>query len=107
MLIGDSIGGLTEIQCGEQSVRTALTSQNLVRALLSKSDHTSDEFIPFEVLNKFLHDPLLHILHSGGLNGDDSWSLQRLRNQSDLHRPLGSGFEESNTLGNSGIRKLR
>jgi hypothetical protein len=66
--------------------------------LIVKSDNPSQKVIFAIGLEKQPQNSLLHILHTGGLHGDNSRCLQRLRHEGNLHRHLRTRFEDINSV---------
>jgi hypothetical protein len=83
-------------------VKGSLTSQALVRRLICESDHTVTYVVVlnkpyrrrFDVFHESCHQPLLHILHAGRFDSNNSRCLERFRNCDDPYRSLRSRFEE-------------
>jgi hypothetical protein len=94
MLIGDTIGRFTQIESSEGPSSRPYAGHILVRDLASITDKSTSDRIKVDGLLYTRIYSLLRVLHRGGLYGDYTWCLQRLRNSNDSNGSLLPGFEE-------------
>jgi hypothetical protein len=102
----NSIGSFTHIECGKKTVLGTNSGVMPIWLLVCKSDHAESKIWPvisrndltFEQLDQWLRDGLLHILHTGWLNPNDTRSFERFRYGNDLYGSFRIGFQEINAI---------
>jgi hypothetical protein len=95
MLIRDTIGCLTHIECGQIPAEGSDFGQTPVTGLVSESDHTVQDTILFNRTIDLAPNRLLCILHGSRLDRNDPRCLERLRNCDDPNGHLSAGFENA------------
>jgi hypothetical protein len=94
MLIGDTIGSFTQIECSELPEKGALSGHESVRLLVIDADQPGQIFISVQAPKKTVKKPLLCILHSSWLNPDNPRCLQRFRYGYYPYGSFRTGFED-------------
>lgn len=98
MLVRNSIRSLTQIKCGESSQEGTLFREPLVWLLKFEIDEVPCVVMARNLIHNRRENTLLHVLHTGRFNGDDSWSLERLANSDNPGGYLVRRFEDSNVV---------
>jgi hypothetical protein len=117
--IQDPVGCFAQIERSEAAIEAALASQEAICFLILKTDEPLPEvellttqgwrkFVSvLQAINDLEAQGLLEILHSSRLLSNDSGSLVRLRNGSDLYRHFRTRLEKLNTVQLVVIGELR
>jgi hypothetical protein len=105
MPVRDPIGGFAQIERSEAAIDAAFQSEEPIYLLYFESDESAvAKFVTtpmwvrtrtlLQHLYEALGDGLLHILHTGWFDSDDSRLAESFRYSDDLYRSLCTGFEE-------------
>jgi hypothetical protein len=110
MRVQDTIGCFAQIERSEAAIEAALASQKAICFLICKTDEplaevellTTQGWWEFstilQAIDNLVKQGLLHVLHSSRLLSNDSGSLVRLRDWSDLYRHFSPRLEELDTV---------
>jgi hypothetical protein len=92
--LGNAVRCFSQIESSEAPITGTALSEESIRLLVSVSNHRMKITYLLRFIVYKLSNTLLHILHPGWFDSDDTRRFQRLRNKSHLDWWLHSGFEE-------------
>jgi hypothetical protein len=110
MPIQDTIGCFAQIKRSKAAIEAALLGQDPVWVLMFESDEESSEIahlvtpgwrrfdVLLNLIDQLMRQRLLRILHSSGLDCDDSRCLGRFRDGDDLYGDLRTRLEKLDTV---------